>query len=126
MLAVLFLAAFWELYARVRQAHDEDAAGVVPGSTVWLLQHFSAVEEYMVGPREMRGAAVHRSAVRWPDGVRGEFVADRIRRDDAIDAYHVTYEPPRGQRRVVRQPLVRRNVDGAVIDRPEPIVEDSL
>lgn len=122
---VLFLATFWELLARVKQSANDDTAARTPGSSNWLLLHAASIEEMMVGERTVVDGVVRRSPVRWPDGTRGEFVADRINMIGAIDSYHVTYEG-KGGRRTVRQPLVSRDASGHVVHRPEPIVESSL
>lgn len=59
----------------------------------------------------------------WPDGTTGTYTADvvNVTWPSVIDAYHVTYVGENGTV-TYTQPLVTRDVNGAVINLPEIVV----
>lgn len=81
------------------------------------------LDQLIVGAivRDGNGAALSADVV-WPDGTVGEYVADSISVGfpGMVDAYHVTYGSP--VIRTYSQPLVTRDVAGAVINLPAIVV----
>lgn len=84
---------------------------------MWLLVR--DLDQIAVGAITRDGNdAVLTCGVVWPDDTPGTFTADTVSVDfpGAVDAWHVTYDSPTPI--TVTQPLVTRNVGGAIIDYP--------
>ena len=96
----------------------------VTGTDSWLVSHASDPEPMFTG-RLTRGTdgQVTECAIRWPDGTPGEYTGRASNATPgAVDSFEVTYRPHGRSVRLVTQPPVTRNVDGAVVERPGLIV----
>jgi hypothetical protein len=101
---------------------EASAATDAPGTDEWLKVHAGGdLDALIVGAITRNGDGVITSAgVEWPDGTTGVYTTTTIGADDTVDAYTVTYAGT--VTKTVTQPLMTRDVDGNVTDRPEMLV----
>lgn len=73
----------------------------------------------VVSASRNEAGAITTASITWPSGVTGTFTADTFSQEfpGAVDAWHATYQQD-GAAKVVTQPAVTRDANGAVILQP--------